>query len=211
MYVPSHFEESRTEVLHQLIREYGYGMLVTLGADGLEANHIPFEIDPQAGPFGTLRAHVARSNPMWREFSTEVDALVVFQGAQSYVTPSWYQTKQENGKVVPTYNYMVAHAYGQMRIIEDVAWLRALVERLTDRYEATRPVPWKVGDAPDDFIEKMLSAIVGIEIPLNKLIGKWKVSQNRSAADRAGVVAGLWQIGDDNASAMAIAVTQGKP
>jgi transcriptional regulator len=170
MYVPSHFEESRTEVLHQLIREYGYGMLVTLGADGLEANHIPFEIDPQAGPFGTLRAHVARSNPMWREFSTEVDALVVFQGAQSYVTPSWYQTKQENGKVVPTYNYMVAHAYGQMKIIEDVAWLRALVERLTDRYEATRPVPWKVGDAPDDFIEKMLSAIVGIEIPLNKLI-----------------------------------------
>lgn len=209
MYMPSHFEESRTDVVHQLIRQHGFGTLVTLGADGLDANHIPFEIDPQPGPFGTLRAHVARSNPVWREFSKETDALVIFQGAQSYITPSWYDTKQENGKVVPTYNYMVVHAYGEMKIIEDGAWLRALVERLTNRYEASRSAPWKVDDAPADYIEKMLSAIVGIEIPVNKLIGKWKVSQNRPTADRAGVVAGLQQIGDENASAMAIAVAQG--
>jgi transcriptional regulator len=206
MYQPSHFEEKRIEVLHQLIRENGLGTFITLIANGLEANHIPFEIDPEPAPYGTLRAHVARNNPVWREFSKDVDALVVFQGEQAYISPNWYQTKQDDGKVVPTYNYMVVHVYGAMKIIEDAAWLRALVGRLTDRYEASQAAPWKVTDAPDDYVEKMLSAIVGIEIPIGKLIGKWKVSQNRSAVDRAGVVTGLQQLGDENATAMAAAV-----
>jgi transcriptional regulator len=208
MYLPAHFEETRIDELHRLIRENGLGTLVTLGAEGLNANHIPFEIDPEPGPFGTLRAHVARNNPVWRDFSKETDALVVFQGAQAYVSPSWYRTKQEDGKVVPTYNYMVTHAYGPTKIIEDAAWLRALVGRLTGRYEVPRVAPWQVEDAPADYIEKMLTAIVGIEIPVRKLIGKWKVSQNRSAVDRAGVVAGLQQIGSEDADAMAVAVMQ---
>jgi transcriptional regulator len=206
MYQPSHFEETRIEVLHQLIRDNGLGTFVTLTANGLEANHIPFEIDPEPAPYGTLRAHVARNNPVWREFSKDVDALVVFQGAQAYISPSWYQTKQEDGKVVPTYNYMVVHAYGAMKVIEDAVWLRALVGRLTDRYESTQAAPWKVADAPNDYVEKMLSAIVGIEIPIGKLIGKWKVSQNRSAVDRAGVVTGLQELGDEKTTAMAAAV-----
>ncbi|HXA47158.1 MAG TPA: FMN-binding negative transcriptional regulator [Burkholderiaceae bacterium] len=206
MYQPSHFEEKRTEVLHQLIRDNGLGTFVTLTANGLEANHIPFEIDPEPAPYGTLRAHVARNNPVWREFSKDVDALVVFQGAQVYISPNWYQTKKDDGKVVPTYNYMVVHAYGAVTAIEDAAWLRALVGRLTDRYEAPQAAPWKVADAPDDYVEKMLSAIVGIEIPINKLIGKWKVSQNRPAVDRAGVIAGLQQQGGEDANAMAVAV-----
>ncbi|HSY28617.1 MAG TPA: FMN-binding negative transcriptional regulator [Burkholderiaceae bacterium] len=210
MYLPAHFEESRVEVLHQLIRDYGLGTLVTLSAGGLEANHIPFEIDPEPAPFGTLRAHVARNNPVWREFSSDVDALAVFQGAQAYISPNWYQTKQENGQVVPTYNYMVVHAGGAMKIIEDPVWLLALVGRLTNRYEASQAAPWKVSDAPDQYIEKMLSAIVGIEIPIKKLVGKWKVSQNRPAVDRARVVSGLQEQGGENAIAMATAVQSPK-
>lgn len=208
MYRPSHFEESRMKVLHQLIRDHPFGMLVTLGQDGLNANHIPFELDPAAGPFGTLRAHVARANPVWHDFSAELEVLAVLQGAQSYVSPSWYPGKQENGKVVPTWNYIVVHAYGPMRIVEDPVWLRGLVERLTQRYEAGRAEPWKVADAPADYIEKMLSAIVGIEIPITKLVGKWKVSQNRSAADREGVARGLREVEDVNAIAMAEVVAQ---
>ena len=153
-----------------------------------------------------MRAHVARSNPVWRDFSREVAALAIFQGAQSYVSPSWYPSKHEHGKAVPTYNYMVVHAYGKTQIVEDTAWLRALVTRLTDRYEAAQPLPWRVTDAPEDYIEKMLAAIVGIEIPVEKLIGKWKLSQNRSAADRTGVAAGLLQRGDDNATSLASAI-----
>jgi transcriptional regulator len=210
MYVPSHFEENRPEVLHRLIGQHPLGMLVTLGPDGLNANHIPFELDPEPSPFGTLHAHVARSNPVWREFSTDVDALVVFQGAQAYISPAWYATKQKDGKVVPTYNYMVVHAYGAMRVIDDPAWVRSLVERLTDRHEAGRAAPWKVADAPRDYTDKLLSAIVGIEIPISKLVGKWKVSQNQPQANRDGVVNGLREIGDDNAAAMARAVSQGR-
>lgn len=203
MYVPSHFEETRIEVLHQLVHEHSLGALVTLGSDGLDANHIPFELDADPAPLGTLRAHVARGNPVWRDFSKDIDALVVFQGPQAYITPSWYQTKRETGKVVPTYNYIVVHAHGPMRVVEDPGWLRALVERLTNRYEAARPVPWKVADAPDVFVEKQLRAIVGLEIPIKRLVGKWKVSQNRPEADREAVVQGLREMGDADALAMA--------
>jgi transcriptional regulator len=210
MYLPSHFEEKRPEVLHQLIREHPLGALVTLGREGLDANHVPFEFDPEPAPFGTLRAHVARSNPVWQDFSKDVEALVVFQGAQAYISPSWYASKKEGGKVVPTYNYMVVHAYGAMRVIDDPAWVLGLVERLTDRHEAGRAGRWKVTDAPRDYIDKMLAAIVGIEIPVSKLIGKWKVSQNQPQANREGVVNGLREIGDDNAVEMARAVSDRK-
>lgn len=206
MYLPLHFEETRVEVLHQLIRSHPLGALVTFGADGLNANHIPFEFDTNPAPSGTLRAHVARANPVWREFSRKVEPLVIFQGPQAYITPSWYQTKKETGKVVPTFNYVVAHAYGVMRVIEDADWLRKFVGGLTDRFEASRAQPWAVTDAPEDFVAMQLRAIVGIEISVTRLIGKWKTSQNRPAVDQRGVVAGLRESDDALARAMAAAV-----
>jgi len=202
MYMPAHFEETRVEVLHRLIHEHPLAVLVTLGSSGLNANHIPLEIDPEPAPFGTLRGHVARANPVWRDFSRDIEALTVFQGPQAYISPAWYQTKKETGKVVPTFNYIVVHAYGSLRIIEDEAWLRSLVERLTTRHESGRAEPWKVSDAPEDFIKTQLRAIVGIEMPVTRLVGKWKVSQNRPAVDREGVVRGLSAMKDANASAM---------
>ena len=194
MYLPAHFEESRTETLHALIATHPLGTLVTLGRGGLAANHIPFEIanDSAAGPLGMLRAHVARANPVWKDFSPDVEALVVFQGPQVYITPTWYvETKPATGKVVPTWNYCVVHARGPLRVHDDRAWLREQLERLVSRHESSRPAPWQIADAPADFIEKQLTAIVGIEIPITHLTGKWKVSQNRGEGDRAGITAGL--------------------
>jgi transcriptional regulator len=202
MYVPAHFEETRQEVLSRLIHDHSLAALVTLGSNGLNANHIPLELDPAPAPLGTLRGHVARGNPVWRDFSREVEVLAIFQGPQAYISPAWYQTKRETGKVVPTFNYIVVHAYGPMRIVEDRAWLRRLVERLTNRHEAGKPEPWKVTDAPAEYIEQMLGAIVGIEIPLTRLVGKWKTSQNRPAVDREGVVKALGEMDDDDARAM---------
>jgi transcriptional regulator len=206
MYLPAHFEETRPDVLHELIRSHPLGTLVTSGPDGLNANHVPFEYDAHPAPLGTLRAHVARANPVWREFSSGVEPLVIFQGPQAYITPSWYQTKKETGKVVPTFNYIVVHAYGAMRAIEDTAWLRDFVGKLTDRFEAPRSQPWAITDAPEDFIALQLRAIVGIEIRLTRLSGKWKTSQNRPALDRAGVVEGLRESDDAAAQAMAAAI-----
>ncbi|NMM26163.1 MAG: FMN-binding negative transcriptional regulator [Glaciimonas sp.] len=205
MYVPSHFAEDRPDVLHQLIHDYPLGTLVTLEPGGLNANHIPFEIAPAgaAAPHGTLRAHIARNNPLWRNASDALEALVVFQGPQAYITPAWYEEKKVSGRVVPTYNYATVHAYGPLRIIDDAAWLHALLERLTHRHEATRPQPWQVSDAPPEFIEKTVPAIIGIEIPLSRVIGSWKVSQNRSSVDRRTIANGLREIGDANAMAMA--------
>jgi transcriptional regulator len=213
MYLPAHFEETRTDVLHTLIRSHPLGTLVTLDAGGaLQANAIPFLIEPGPLAHGTLRGHVARANPLWRESRTDVDALVVFQGAQSYVSPGWYPSKAEHGKVVPTWNYVIVQARGRLRAIDDAAWVRALVARLTERFESSRAKPWGIADAPTDYIETMLRAIVGIEIELSALVGKWKVSQNRSAADREGVVAGLAalaaQDNDAQAEAMAAEVAQ---
>jgi transcriptional regulator len=210
MYLPRHFEESRTEVLHTLIRSCPLGTLVTLNmASELQANPIPFLIDPEPQTHGTLRGHVARANPLWRETQTEVDALVVFQGAQSYISPGWYPSKAEHGKVVPTWNYIVVQARGRLRAIDDAAWLRALVTRLTTHFESSQTRPWGIGDAPADYIETMLRAIVGIEIEVTALVGKWKVSQNRSAADRDGVAAGLAALtGDAQSAAMAAEVAR---
>ena len=196
MYLPKHFEETRPEALHELIRAHPLGMLVTLNAAGLQANSVPFilDADPAGGP-GILRAHVARANPLWRETRGDVEALVVFQGPQAYISPSWYPSKAEHGKVVPTWNYVTVQGRGTLRAVDDADWLRAFVTRLTTRHEAVQAQPWAVTDAPADYIDTMLRAIVGIEIPLTALTGKWKVSQNRPAADRAGVVAGLNAVG----------------
>ena len=191
MYVPRHFAETRVDVLHDLIRRHPLGTLVVAAPAGLEASHVPFEISPDPAPFGTLRCHVARANPIWQKLAADRQVLVVFQGEQTYVSPSWYVAKQENGKVVPTWNYAAVHAYGIATAVHDAAWLRRMVEDLTNRHEHDRADPWKVSDAPADYVEKLLGAIVGMEIPVTQLIGKWKVSQNRSVADRQGVIAGL--------------------
>ena len=203
MYLPEHFAEQRVDLLHRLISEHPVGALVVSTAAGLEANHLPFELDAEPAPFGTLRGHVARANPVWHQFTRGVEALVIFHGPQAYISPSWYPSKEMTGEVVPTYNYLAVHGYGEIKIIHEREWLRALVTRLTDRFEANRAAPWRVSHAPATFIDKQLSAIVGIEIPLTKLIGKWKVSQNRPAADRAGVVAGLSERNDADSLAIA--------
>ncbi|MES2100087.1 MAG: FMN-binding negative transcriptional regulator [Pseudomonadota bacterium] len=197
MYLPAHFEEKRPEVLHELLRAHPLGLLVTQDAAGaMAANTVPFvlDADPAGGP-GILRAHVARANPLWRSARGDLDSLVVFQGEQAYISPSFYASKAEHGKVVPTWNYVMVQARGRLRAIDDTDWLRAFVTRLTDRHEAPRAQPWAVSDAPEDYIATMLRAIVGIEIVLTSLTGKWKVGQNRSAADRAGVAQGLADAG----------------
>jgi transcriptional regulator len=211
MYLPSHFEETRVDVLHAAIRAQPLGLLITLADAGLRANPMPFLIDSGPTPWGTLRGHVARANPVWQETRDDVQALVMFQGPQAYISPSMYPTKAATGKVVPTWNYVTVQARGRLRAIDDAAWVRGLVERLTLTHESQRAVPWAVGDAPNDYIETMLRAIVGIEIELSSLQGKWKVSQNRNQADRQGVAYGLEQQanGDPQTLAMAQLVARG--
>ncbi len=192
MYVPAHFGETRPEVLHALIRDYPLACLVTLDASGLVADHVPLLIDPDPAPLGRLLGHVARGNPVWQ---TVGEALAVFQGPAAYVSPSWYASKEATGKVVPTWDYAVVHAHGRLRAVDDSTWVRDQVERLTAGQEAGRPHPWAVSDAPTGYIEQMLRGIVGIELVINRLVGKWKVSQNKPAADRAGVIAVLRAVG----------------
>ena len=195
MYLPSHFEESRPAVLQTLLRQHPLGLLITQDATGAPvANAIPFMLDAERGEFGTLVGHVARANPVWQPPAAAQavpEALVVFQGPDGYVSPSGYPGKAEHGKVVPTWNYAVVQARGPLRVQDDAAATLALVTRLTALHEATQRSPWAVADAPDDYIASMLRAIVCIEIPLTSLVGKYKLSQNRSAADLAGVVANL--------------------
>ena len=191
MYEPPLHREDDLEKLHALIRARPLGLLVSSGRQGLVANALPFLIDPAASKFGTLQVHMARANGQWRDLAEAPEALVVFQGADHYITPSWYATKRETGKVVPTWNYVMVQARGRARIIEDDAWLSRQIEALTRRQEDQRDKPWAVGDAPADFIAMQRKAIVGIEIEIADIRGKWKTSQNRPAADRAGVAAGL--------------------
>jgi transcriptional regulator len=191
MYQPPHFREDRIEVQHGLIHTHSLGLLITSGPDGLQANHVPFLIYPGETERGTLRAHVSRANPQWRELNAVEQCLVVFQGPQEYITPSWYPTKRETGKVVPTWNYVTVHAWGRPRVVDDVVWLRRQIEDLTLLKEGGLPEPWKVDDAPADYVASQIKGIIGIEVPIDRIEGKWKLSQNRPAADRAGVVAGL--------------------
>jgi transcriptional regulator len=199
MYLPAHFEETRAEVMHALLRSRPLGLLVRAAGGEAMADSLPFLLDAQRGPRGTLIAHVARANPLWRDAAGS-RVLVVFQGPQAYVSPSAYAAKAEHGKVVPTWNYVTVQARGTLRAVEDRHELRAIVTRLTDIHEAGRSAPWAVSDAPADYIARMLDAIVGIEIPIDSLVGKWKVSQNRSAADREGVVRALAAEGDEAAA-----------
>jgi transcriptional regulator len=206
LYEPPLHREDDLERQHALIRGRPLGLLVSGGSHGLLANAVPFLIDSGASRLGTLRAHVARANPQWRDLAQAPAALVVFQGVDHYITPSWYATKAETHKVVPTWNYVMVQARGQAKIIEDDAWLSRQIEALTTSREASREQPWSVSDAPADFIALQRRAVVGIEIEIDDIRGKWKTSQNRSAADRAGVAAGLDAIGDDEAIAMAAIV-----
>ena len=191
MYHPAHFTEDRVEVLHELIRRRPLATLIARHGSSIDADHVPVLIDATAGPHGTLRGHVARANSLWRAVAEGSEVLAIFQGDSHYVSPAWYPSKQVDGKVVPTWNYVVVHARGPIRYRHEPEWLRALVTTLTDTHETPRPERWRVSDAPPDYVAAMLRAIVGFEIPLAGLTGKWKMSQNRSVADREGVAAGL--------------------
>src|ERR1044071_4270138 len=191
MYVPKHFEERDAGRLRSLIRRYPLGALVTATASGLDANHIPFLFADTASGAGPLHGHIARANPLGREVTPDAAVLVIFRGPDSFISPSWYPSKSENARVVPTWNYAVVHVHGVLRVVDDPAWVRSHVETLTREHEGKREAPWAVTDALADFIEKMVAAVVGIEISITRLVGKWKVSQNRSISDRVGVVEAL--------------------
>ncbi|HET6587991.1 MAG TPA: FMN-binding negative transcriptional regulator [Oleiagrimonas sp.] len=184
MYLPKAFKETHPDALHGLIRACPFATVVTRTAAGLDANHLPFELVD-----GVLHGHVARGNDLATLDGAEV--LVVFRGPQGYISPNWYPTKHETGREVPTWNYAVVHVHGHLKVVEDAAWMRALLERLTDRHEASEPQPWKVTDAPEDHIEKSLRAIVGLEIDIERIEGKFKLSQNHPERNRLGVIAGL--------------------
>jgi len=196
VYTPKHFVETRVEVLHGLIRDCPFATVVANAADGLIANHLPFERVGDA-----LHGHVARGNELVRLDGVEV--LVVFSGPDGYISPNWYATKQETHREVPTWNYAVAHVHGRLKVVEDAVWLRALLERLTDHHEAAEPQPWHVADAPADHVEKMLHAIVGIEIDIGRIEGKFKLSQNHPERNRLGVIAGLRRRGGDGDAELA--------
>ena len=201
MYTPKHFAETRIEALHGLIREYPFATLVTRAADGLTANHLPFELVGEV-----LHGHVARGNELAQLDGAEV--LLVFQGPDGYISPNWYPSKHETGREVPTWNYAVVHVHGRLRVIDDAAWLRRLLETLTDHHEAGQPQPWKISDAPDDHIEKSLHAIVGLEVAIDRIEGKFKLSQNHPARNRAGVIAGLRERDGDGDAELAALMTQ---
>ncbi len=196
MYNPSHFVESRKEVLHDLIAHYPLGALITYAAQGLDANHIPFELDGAVGELGKLRAHVARQNDVWQSAKSGDEVLVVFRAEEAYVSPNWYPSKHEFHKQVPTWNYRVVHAHGRITVHDDERFVRGLVARLTRHHEASQPTPWRMGDAPQDYIDTMLKAIVGIEIEITDLVGKFKLSQNREVRDRIGAADALIAKGD---------------
>ncbi len=205
MYVPPHFAETDVPTLHALIRAHPLGAMVVPTRDGLDADHLPFVLHPQPMPFGALHGHVARPNPVWRLAMTTAEALVIFQGPERYVSPSWYPSKGETGgKVVPTWNYQVVHAYATVRVLDDRAWVMRHLEELVAAHEGRRAEPWRMTDAPPDWLDRMAGGVVGLELVITRLVGKSKLSQNRSDADRAGVVAGLTRE-DPEGAAMAAA------
>ncbi|QEI06229.1 FMN-binding negative transcriptional regulator [Pigmentiphaga aceris] len=205
MYLPAHFEENRVEELHRIITEFPFGALVMNGPNGLDANHFPFMFDVQAGGQGKLLAHVARNNPVWQDACDGDDVLVIFRAGQAYVSPNWLPSKHEEHRQVPTWNYQVVNVHGKITIRDDARFLRGLLARLTRTHEARmgEAKPWKMGDADPAFIDGRLAEIVGIEIDITKIVGKSKLSQNKDARDRAGIVQALRARGeDDTANAM---------
>jgi transcriptional regulator len=203
MYIPEKFREERTEVLHRLMRAHPLATLIAVGEFGIMANHVPMEINPEPAPFGTLRGHIARANPLWKQYRPGSEVLTVFQGPQRYISPNLYATKRETGEVVPTWNYAVVHARGALNFTEDSGWLRQMVTRLTNFHEAGQSAPWKVTDAPEAFTQSMLDIIVGFELPIASLVGKFKLSQNRTEPDRRGVLGSLQNSSDPDAREMA--------
>ncbi len=203
MYLPRKFREDRIEVLHAAMLEIGAAAIVGPGPDGPIASHVPIELDPEPAPWGTIRCHFARPNPHARTVAAGGELLLIFQGPQGYVTPNWYPSKRDTGKVVPTWNYVAVHAYGTATPFEDAETLRAHLGALTDRFEGSSAVPWKIDDAPRDFIDGLCRAIIGFEIPLSRIEGKWKLSQNRPLHDRLGVIAGLHAQGGEASLKMA--------
>jgi transcriptional regulator len=195
MYIPAHFAETRPEELQRIIREHPLGVLVTHGSDGLDADHIPFEFEPDAGAHGTLKAHVARANPVWQRCPNGTPVMVVFRGAEAYISPNWYPSKHETHRQVPTWNYEVVHAHGTLTVLDDERFVRGLLAQLTRKHEAPEPKPWKMGDSAPDYIDSMLRNIVGIEIAITSLVGKVKLSQNKETRDRMGAADTLDQRG----------------
>lgn len=206
MYIPPHFDERRIELMHDLIRARPLATLVTVSRRGLNANHLPFQLIPGEGAFGTLRGHIARSNPLWQELDGGVEALAVFHGPEGYVSPSWYPTKRDDGKVIPTWNYVVVHAHGTLHVVDDEAWLRVHLQTLTDAHEAAFSEPWAMTDAPGDYIDRLVAKVVGIEMVVARLEGKWKLSQNQAEPNRVGVVQGLEKRGGERALELAALV-----
>jgi transcriptional regulator len=197
MYVPSHFEESRVERLHDLIDQFPFGILLTNGAQGLDANHLPFQLVRDQGPFGTLLGHVARANPIWREVGEDDEVLVVFRGGDAYISPNWYPSKHETHRQVPTWNYRVVHAHGRILFHDDERFVRGVVARLTRTHEATQPEPWKMSDSPRDYMDAQVRAVVGVEIQITRLVGKSKLGQNKEQRDIEGAARGLKDQGRD--------------
>jgi transcriptional regulator len=203
MYTPSHFAETRPEILRRLMDQYPLATVVGLTADGLRANHLPLLYDTSGGAAGTLKGHIARANTLWRDLNSGAEVLAIFQGSSHYVSPNWYPSKFTHGQVVPTWNYTVVHARGRITWIQDASWLREFLQALTGRHERGAANPWRMSDAPGKYIDGMLAAIVGFEIAIETLTGKWKVSQNRSKEDRAGVVTALSALADEASQQMA--------
>ncbi len=196
MYIPPHFEEPDADILYGLIENSALGVLVTNGKNGLDANHIPFELNRMQGSQGVLHCHVARNNPVWQDVADGDEVLVVFRSADAYISPQWFPSKHEFHKQVPSWNYLVAHVYGRVKIHDDERYVRGNVARLTRKHEASQPVPWKMTDGPKDYIDMMLQAIVGIEIEITRLVGKAKLSQNKEARDMRGAGEALTRQGD---------------
>jgi transcriptional regulator len=208
MYIPKMNEEKRIPVMHDLMRVHSFACLVALGANGLMASHIPMVLEQDGSEFGILKGHLSRANSQWRDLTPGVEALAIFSGAHHYISPSWYPTKQESGKVVPTWNYVVVHAYGTLKTVEDPSWLLSHLESLTNKHEASFKPPWKVADAPPEYIRQMSNGIIGLELPISRLEGKWKLSQNKNASDLEGVVNGLNELGTSESLAMKALVEQ---
>ncbi|MFU1913124.1 FMN-binding negative transcriptional regulator [Bordetella avium] len=211
MYIPAPFTVNDPAVLHTLMRDHPLGMLVTQGGSGLDANHLPFELDAGEGPLGRLSAHVARANPVWQDVADGDEVLVVFRAEQAYLSPSWYPSKHETHQQVPTWNYRVVHARGRITIRDDGRYVRGVVARLTRRHEAGEAVPWKMSDSAPDFIDGMLRAIVGIQVDITAIEGKFKLSQNKASRDIAGAAQALAERGDTALSAAMLACDPGKP
>ncbi|MBS9394787.1 MAG: FMN-binding negative transcriptional regulator [Dolichospermum sp. OL01] len=204
MFIPKYHEENNLDVLHNLITAHPLGTWAVCQDNRITAHHLPFMLYPSRGTYGSLITHVSKANPVWQLAHDTIDSsLIIFQGANAYITPSWYASKQEHGKVVPTWNYAVVHVYGKPTVWTDMNWLHQHIHTVTDAHEANQPKPWKVDDAPQEYIDQMTQGIVGIEILIERIIGKWKVSQNRNEADRQGVIDGLRAKGDPELIAMA--------